>query len=194
MSHKIDRSQEYLQLLQSVDEIEHLIIGQDPYPNGPNGIAFCKETWDEFFEEHCSGWLVYKSFGMEDKHQAKLSEAYPSPVEHFTKLLEAGKIALVNVCHDYIQKYEDREQRLVLNLPLAEEALAYNMQFVRKAKKIIVLGWGLPKNIWLELYSEHDSKCVLNPLHPSLNNNGNERYEEQWGEGTKYLYDKGIRI
>ena len=34
---------EYQEKLQSIDKLNLVIVGQDPYPVGANGIAFCKK-------------------------------------------------------------------------------------------------------------------------------------------------------
>lgn len=42
---------DYNSIVNDLQEIELLIVGQDPYKNRATGIAFCKPTWLELLDD-----------------------------------------------------------------------------------------------------------------------------------------------
>jgi len=152
---------EYQEKLQSIDQLKLVIVGQDPYPVGANGIAFCKNTFGELEDFRCCGKDVFHSLGIDLEHaKTELS----TPIELFMDLLDQG-IAFINVNHELfsansnVEKYKD-----------------YNNQFLSKADKIVVLGLSTAKTAFLQHYSNYSNVSYL--IHPSGRNKNST--PEQW--------------
>lgn len=144
---------EYLEKLQSVERLKLVIVGQDPYPFGANGIAFCKDTFSELEHPKCCGKDVLFSLGVD---LVEYKKRYSNPVELFMGLLDQG-IAFVNVNHELFTENSNVEQ-----------FKEYNNQFLSKADKIVVLGLSAAKTAFNQYYSEYANVSFL--IHPSGRN------------------------
>ena len=60
---------EYRKAAKKVAQLKLVIVGQDPYPRGSNGIAFCKNTFDELFAESFDAGDYYNSYGVSRKER-----------------------------------------------------------------------------------------------------------------------------
>jgi len=147
----------YLNKLKTVGSLKLLIVGQDPYPNGANGIAFCKDTFEELQDQFCCGKDVLFSLGV-DIESAK--DNFNSPVDLFFDLLEQG-IAFINVNHE-----------LNSNNSKPEKYRDYNLEFLEKAPEIVVLGLSTAKDAFEKHYSEYIPVNCL--IHPSGRNKTNQ--------------------
>jgi hypothetical protein len=157
---------EYIEKLQSIDKLKLVIVGQDPYPVGANGIAFCKNTYSELEDFRCCGKDVLFSLGI-DLEQAK--NEFSSPIELFMHLLDQG-IAFINVNHELFTANSN-----------VEKYKGYNNQFLSKANKIIVLGLSTAKTAFLEHYSNYSNVDYF--IHPSGRNKNSipEQWKSIWG-------------
>ena len=75
-------------------DLDLLLIGQDSYPQGANGIAFCKNTFQELHASNCCGHDVLKSIGLSNEDY--LSK-FQNPIELFTSLLINNRIGFINI-------------------------------------------------------------------------------------------------
>ena len=152
---------EYLEKLQSIKQLKLVIVGQDPYPVGANGIAFCKNTFSELEDFRCCGKDVLHSLGI-DLEQAK--NEFSTPIELFMDLLDQG-IAFINVNHELFSANSN-----------VEKYIDYNNQFLSKADKIVVFGLSTAKTAFLQHYSNYSNVSYL--IHPSGRNKNS--IPEQW--------------
>ena len=118
---------EYLEAAEKVERFKLVVVGQDPYPKGANGIAFCKNTFDEFFDSYCCGKEVLYSLGYSKEAVVSKNE---NPLELFYGLLAQG-IAFVNVSSVLLDDATD--------LKLSADKV-YNENFLSKTDQIVVLG------------------------------------------------------
>ena len=161
---------EYLEKLQSIDKLKLVIVGQDPYPVGANGIAFCKNTFSELEDFRCCGKDVLFSLGV-DLDQSR--QAFATPIDLFMYLLDEG-IAFINVNHELFTANSN-----------VEKYKSYNNEFLSKADKIVVLGLSTAKTAFLEHYSNYSKVSYL--IHPSGRNRNS--MPDQWNRiwATTYL-------
>tara|TARA_B100000674_G_C37966238_1_gene974712 strand:- start:3028 stop:3897 length:870 start_codon:yes stop_codon:yes gene_type:complete len=142
----------YLQQSKMVDSFQLVIVGQDPYPNGANGIAFCKNTFDEFFNAYCCGKDVLFSLGYT---KTKIKDNFEDPIQLFNHLLSEG-IAFINVSSVLLA---DKTP-----VTIAEDK-KYNLNFLEKAQKVVVLGKSKATSLFNEIYPEYSIDASL--IHPS---------------------------
>jgi hypothetical protein len=142
---------EYFERLSKVPTLKLVIIGQDPYPSGANGIAFCKNTFDELLHPSCCGKEILYSLDINIDSAIK---NFSSPIELFYDLLDNG-IAFINVNHEM---FTDQAQNLSIFKP-------YNQSFLEKAEQIVVLGLSKAKDAFKQYYSEFENVEFL--IHPS---------------------------
>jgi hypothetical protein len=156
----------YQELINKKREIDFLFIGQDPYPDGANGVAFCKNTYQEFFQDSCCGLSVMLSLGYP---RVDIYKNYDNPKKLFIDLLLEKGIAFANVSNELMRKLSESElEKAIL------QTKTKNSKALDKAKKIILLGRGKTRNYFEKFYSEYKYDYVL--LHPSKNaKNSNER-------------------
>lgn len=163
----------YYSKAKSMDSIRLLIVGQDPYPTNSNGVAFCKNSYYELFQDDCSGGVVLKSMGI-DKEKARLISK-KNPKNLFYELLTSCGICFINVFNKLYDRLSIEEIKLA-----AEEARQFNMPIVQKSKTIVLLGKGRTKSTFDEFYSGINYQHVL--IHPSPKAKaGNEtEWSETW--------------
>lgn len=160
--------EQYKDLIKQKKEIDFLIVGQDPYPKGANGVAFCKNSHYEFFQDNCCGNLVTTSLGLNEE---QIREDYKNPKVMFFDLLLTKGIGFINVSNQLLSKLKvDELEKVIL------ETKVENSEALDKSKNIILLGRGKTRNYFEKYYSEYKYDTVL--LHPSKNaKNGNE---DEW--------------
>ena len=79
-------------LINQAKDLKLLIVGQDPYPKGATGIAFCKTDKTDLFSNSCSGRFVLNSLGFNEKNTSNFKNGEAI----FLYLLEKG-VAFINV-------------------------------------------------------------------------------------------------
>lgn len=162
----------YKNLLEKVDKLQLVIVGQDPYPKGANGIAFCKNTFDELLDQYCCGKDVLVSLGINIQSASK---EFKSPVEFFEYLLVEKGIAFINVNHKLFSENKDS----------SEEFIPYNEAFLSKAENIAILGETLSKDVFFKYYPHYkEAKCFIHPS-GKARNNFPLKWEAVWG--TNFL-------
>lgn len=162
--------EKYKGLIKQKVEIHFLIVGQDPYLNGANGVAFCKNSHYEFFQDDCCGNFVTTSLGL-NKEQIRAN--YKNPKVMFYDLLLTKGIGFINICDKLLSKLNiDELENAIL------ETKSANSEALGKAKKIILLGRGKTRSYFTKYYSEYKSDYVL--LHPSLN--AKKDNEDEWNK------------
>ncbi len=157
----------YLQEVSKIQKLKLAIVGQDPYPSGSNGIAFCKNTFEEFFHPSCCGKEVLYSLGFD---RTFIQSHFNNPIDLFFYLLEEG-ICFLNISSVLLK--DNTEQSL-------NEDKNYNEQFLSKSKKIVILGLGQATKLFNENYNGYH--CVDYLIHPSglAKKKYNKKWEEVW--------------
>lgn len=143
---------EYLEAANKIGRFNLVIVGQDPYLTSENGIAFCKNSFDDFFDEYCCGKEVLFSLGYAKDW---IVSNYNNPIELFIDLLAKG-IAFINVS-SVLVKFATEES-------LKEDA-NYNENFLSKADKIIILGKSKATTLFKQHYPNY--KVTTSLIHPS---------------------------
>ena len=166
----------YYSAARSLESIQLLIIGQDPYPEGGNGVAFCKSSLYGLYQEGCSGGVVLNSLGYSRKRSF---ESYKNPEAMFYDLLVSKGICFTN-----INNQEFKKLSLEQILKSTRETRDFNIDLVNKSKKIVLLGRGQTSTYFSKLYDGFKPDVIL--IHPSLNaRQDNEReWDETWTENT----------
>lgn len=164
--------EEYLERVNKIDRLKLVIVGQDPYPQGANGIAFCKNTFEEFFDLYCCGKEVLFSLGYTEEY---IVSKYKNPLALFCDLLSKG-IAFINVSSLLL----DDATELTLKADIL-----YNENFLSKTDKIVVLGKSNATRLFKQYYSEYHIFVSL--IHPSglAKKHSQEEWENRWD--TAYL-------
>ena len=192
---------EYIKRTETIDKLKAIIIGQDPYPNSPSGIAFCKETFEELFYKdsnyHCCGQYVLYSLGITEKAILNHKEKFQKPVDVFYYLLE-NKIAVINICYEILdapfiafQKTIDFNRKLFeKNENAILKAAKLNKPLIEKAEKIFILGKHKTLPIFERFYNEFIPNETL--IHPSNYNAQKKETIQEWKSvwNTKYLINK----
>ncbi|MCC7331799.1 MAG: hypothetical protein IT232_04235 [Flavobacteriales bacterium] len=174
---------QYRNLIKEQTEIDYLIIGQDPYPRKPNGdeggngVAFCKNSHYEFFQESCCGNYVTTSLGLS---KDVIKAEYKNPKVLFMDLLLTKGICFINVSTKLLSELKETELEKVIY-----DSKSSNLDALQKAKKIILLGRGKTQSYFKKYYSEFKFDHVL--LHPSKNAKADN--ENEWNElwTTNYI-------
>ena len=150
-------------------KIDFLIIGQDPYPSKPNGVAFCKDWGYELFQEDCAGGVVLNSLGL-NREMAKAA-GLKNPKEIFLFLLNEKGICFLNISNKRFSDlaYDQVDSSL-------RETRDFNLPFVEKAKRIILLGKSKTQKYFSQYYPEFSPDHIF--IHPSLV--AKEADEEEW--------------
>jgi len=166
----VDFSELYHSQARSMESIDFIIIGQDPYPTNPNGVAFCKNSHYEFFQENCSGGLVLKSLGFS---KADIRREFKNPKVLFYDLLITKGICFLNINNSLFRNLSIEEV-----ITSTKETRDFNIDLVNKSNYTILLGKGKTKHYFTELYGDNKPDHVL--IHPSFNAKNN--YEKEWSE------------
>lgn len=150
----------YYKAAKEIKSINFLIVGQDPYPNGANGVAFCKDSYYALFveEPEPSGATVLRSMGIDMEKARLISRKNPKSL--FYELLTKYGICFINVFDEVYDKIslEDR-------ISVAKQTAAFNLPIVEKSKTIILLGKGKTKDTFEAHYRGISYDHVL--IHPS---------------------------
>lgn len=178
---EVSFSDQYYKVASELDEIYLLLVGQDPYPTGANGVAFCKNEFPDFFNEYCCGKDILYSLGISEEF---VRSKFLSPNECFMYLLKSHKICFINARNELTENPSDHE----LNVQL-QSAKIFNMPFIRKAKNIVLLGKGKTKTYFESYKSGYSYREVL--IHPTSRNKKDASLSE-WTEiwGDNYLQKK----
>ena len=178
---EVSFSDQYYKVASGLDEIYLLVVGQDPYPTGANGVAFCKNKFPDFFDEYCCGKDVLYSLGISEEFARS---EYLSPKECFMRLLTSQKICFINARNELTENPSDQELEAQLQL-----AKIFNMPFIMKAKNIVLLGKVKTKMYFDSYQSGYSYGEVL--IHPTSRNK-NKTSLPEWTKvwGNKYLQKK----
>ena len=163
----------YYKKAKELDSIKVLIVGQDPYPSGANGVAFCKENYYALYveEPEPAGATVLKSMGIDMEKARKIS--YKNPKNLFYELLSKSGICFINVYNKLYDQINVEDRKVI-----AEETAQFNLPIVQKAETIILLGKGITKNTFEDYYKGITYNHVL--IHPSLR--AKESNPVEWSE------------
>lgn len=192
---------DYQELSKSINRFKAVIIGQDPYPLNPSGVAFCKNSFSELFKNtsqyRCCGQFLLYSLGLSKKTIEKHSDTFKRPIDVFNYLLENG-IAILNSSYQLLdapfidgQPTQEFNKKLLRNNKEAIiEAYNYNLPFLEKTDKIILLGKLRTEPIFKHYYNKFSSEEIL--IHPSYYNSQKVEAIEEWDSiwNTKYLLKK----
>ena len=152
----------YQKIAREIDKIKLLIMGQDPYPSGAIGVAFCKRSHDELYHENCSGGLVLTSLGYPEM---TAKEKFKDPMEMFIHLLGNKGICFLNLNNRYFESPDQSNFDNYLLEKSIQETRNINIEFVKKSEKIILLGRGKVKQFFQSYYNEFKPYKIL--IHPS---------------------------
>ncbi len=198
----------YFNRIQELSKIKILIIGESPYSKGANGVAFCKNSWDELFEgkeileeneeKRCCGQDVLYSLGFEEE---KVRSKFESPIHLWIYMLERG-IVMINIAHNIlINKYIPGQTTEVYaealfkaNQETILKSKALNYPIIEKSDELFILGELAAKCIFNHFYTDFKDKPKEVVIHPSSRCKANENKEKhhEWSEtwGEKYLLRK----
>lgn len=168
---------QYQKLINDKKEIDFLFVGQDPYPKGANGVAFCKNSHYEFFQENCCGNCVTTSIGLTEEN---IRAEYKNPKVLFLDLLLTKGIGFINISNKLFSELKENEfEKVILDTKTS------NFTALKKAKRIILLGRGKTRSYFEKYYSEFRSDYIL--LHPSKN--AKKDNEDEWNDiwTTNYI-------
>lgn len=87
---------DYISVVNSLQNIKLLVVGQDPYKIRATGIAFCKPTWLEYLDDQYSALTLFCSLGINLKKAFYDVSHFPTPKEFFIWLAEKHKVVFVN--------------------------------------------------------------------------------------------------
>ncbi|MDD4220522.1 MAG: hypothetical protein PHR10_10125 [Sphaerochaetaceae bacterium] len=181
--------EDYLNILEGLDEIEKIIMGKDPYPEDPTGIPFCKNAWNAVFQNNCSGRYVLSALGY--KRKEILEGKYGCPADFFKYLAGKKGIVFLNMSYHYIGGSLRKKE----HEGYIEEARATNMPIMEKAKSIFICGAAgkLPwiASTWIALKGVK----VINVVHPDVRNRSSkyQSVRDEWKKnwGTKSSLNRG---
>jgi Nuclease-related domain len=164
-------AENYYDAARALESIELLIIGQDPYPNGGNGVAFCKTSMYGLYQEGCCGGIVLASLGYSRR---RAFDSYENSRAMFLDLLKFKGICFTNVNPQKISLQE------IINSP--NDAINFNLELIKKAKKIVLLGKGQTKDYFERLFKGYHPTHIL--IHPSLRNENLDEWSKTWQGDT----------
>jgi hypothetical protein len=104
---------DYNAVVNNLQEIELLIVGQNPYKIRATGIAFCKPTWFELLDNKYSALSVFCGLGIKLGNAAYDEEHYPTPNKFFIDLAQDYRLVFVNACD--AQKHRNKISKKWLN-------------------------------------------------------------------------------
>lgn len=97
---------DYTSVVNDLQNIELLIVGQDPYRTRATGIAFCKPTWHELLDDQYCALTLFCSLGINLKKASFDVSRFPTPKEFFIWLAGEHRVVFVNAL---IKKTKKRE-------------------------------------------------------------------------------------
>lgn len=159
-----------------LEKIQFLIIGQDPYRVNPNGVAFCKNSHYELFQQDCSGGVVMNCLGISEE----LARAnYKNPKVMFDYLLISLGICFLN-----INNKEFKRQTIEEIDDSLQKTKKFNLPFVQKAEYIILLGKNKTDHYFNEYYKDFKMDYgLIDPSELTRTNNPLE-WSKIWGTNT----------
>ena len=172
----------YLELFNTLKKpLDLLIIGQDPYPQKAMGIAFCKHSKNDLFSENCSGKHLLNSLGITEVNTKK----FENTEDIFYYLLQNG-IAIINISNVILNgKFINGQSKDEFNRKLFIDNQAsilhrrdYNLNFIKSAKKIIILGSWKTEPIFKKFYPKYKINKTI--IHPSNYNSQDLNKRKEW--------------
>lgn len=166
-------SELYYRTASEMETIKLLVVGQDPYPTGSNGVAFCKDSYYSLYveEPETSGSIVLKSMGLDMIKARQIS--WKNPKTLFLELLTKFGICFINVYNEPLDKIDMGKRRVN-----AAETYRFNLPIVKRAEKIVLLGKGITKNTFEEYYEGITYDHIF--IHPSLS--AKQSNPSEWAE------------
>lgn len=163
----------YYKKASELRSIKVLIVGQDPYPSGANGVAFCKDNYYALYveEPETAGATVLKSMGIDMEKARKIGRKNPKVL--FYELLTKSGICFINVYNKLYDQLNVEDRKTI-----AEETARFNLPIVKKAESIILLGKSVTKTTFEDFYQGINYSHVL--IHPSLR--AKESNPSEWTE------------
>jgi hypothetical protein len=201
----------YLRELESIDNLNLLIIGQDPYRDKKEqlDIAFCMSSFKKLFDNgykdrHTSGKYVLNSLGYE-KDDSRM-EGFVNPESFFYSLLREEKIGFINISPNPLIKCEGTRKRALLNINNSKirAGIDTNSDIISrlliKTKKVVVIGT-LSKIIFRETVDfkykgflrrllKHPPANVSFLIHPSEKSKEKQQWIKEWSDGKRKLENK----
>lgn len=194
----------YFKKVQELSKIKILIIGESPYPQGANGVAFCKNSWDELFEgkeilegaekQRCCGQDVLYSLGYKEK---TIRDKFESPIDLWLHMLEKG-IVMINIAHSILidkfvfgQSTEDYTKALFeANQETILKSKELNYPIIKKSNELFILGELAAKCIFNHFYKDFKDKPREVLIHPSIRGKTNKNKEKshEWSETWEKQY------
>ncbi|WP_300666886.1 hypothetical protein [Fluviicola sp.] len=194
----------YFNKIQERSKIEILIIGESPYPKGANGVAFCKNSWDELFEgketlengekQRCCGQDVLYSLGFEEE---KVRAKFKFPIDLWLYMLEKG-IVMINIAHNILSnefiKGQSTEAYAKALFKANQETILksreLNYPIIKKSDELFILGELAAKCIFKHFYKDFEDKPREVLIHPSIRGIANENKEKshEWSETWRKQY------
>lgn len=90
--YEVLRSEYSLYVNQNRSNIKIAVVGKAPFPTAPEGIPFCRETWDKQANGNCSGKTVLETMFNTDIQA--LSQKFETPIHFFFWLVSQGIVFL----------------------------------------------------------------------------------------------------
>jgi uracil DNA glycosylase len=162
-------NEEYLRIISELEEIKLVIMGKDPYPTNPNGIPFCKPTWNEQLAENSSGNIIFNSLGIVHINQ----ELYLEPKDFFIELATQG-VVFLNLIYEYLEGNKVRKNRHRI---LLADAFRINQPYLDITEHIVFCGEA-NKNRWNDVLYDN----AIEAVHPDMRNRNSpvHRISENW--------------
>lgn len=176
---------EYYEKLLKAKEINTLIVGKDPFPNGAMGIPFCKKTIKEQSDRRSSGYFVLNSLGID----LKKYDEHTKPSAIFFKLLEECKIGFINASYYFLAKKTPSDFQIFVSSYINSSIFKKSKQILvtESALKILNAKTEYQKNFKLNLDDEKllptkIDERFLRICHPAGNNYRKLEHKQVWQE------------
>lgn len=177
LSQKKNWDNYFNEVIRHKDNIKLVIIGQDPYPEGANGVPFCKDNLKNI--KSTSGGLILQRIG----HQAFGDN---DGVNTFIRLLESG-ILFMNLSYELLKNDEGKWLSKERIKKLLDDGYTRNQEILEMLPpEAIVLRLGTQKRIntfFNETYKNFFSEKfrIQSVIHPSPFNRKRESWINLWG-------------
>jgi hypothetical protein len=149
--------QDYIELALSLPCIRLAIMGIDPYPTRPTGIAFCRRTWKEMLSRASAGLFVLESLGVDVYEVSDETGSYRTPRDYFIYLAEEHGIVFINASNHFARARLNKDTEAYFM-----EAGLCNLLIIEQAQVTLLCG-----DIPQKLYGAADKTVAC--LHPSQN-------------------------